>query len=240
VRIAVAGATGVVGAHVVRLAADAGHDVVPLSRATGTDVATGAGLADALVGADAVVDVLNVTTQQTDVAQRWFTRTTEHLSALARHLVTLSIVGIDGAASGYYAGKVAQEQALAAGPAPWTLLRATQFHEFPGQMAQRLGRGPFVVVPAMRTATVAAAEVAAELLRLAEGPPQGRVTDLAGPEDAELADLVRRELAAQRRRRLMLRVPLPGAEGRRMRHGLRPGPDARRVGPTFDAWLSSR
>ncbi len=102
-------------------------------------------------------------------------------------------------------------------------------------MAQRLGKGPFVVVPAMRTATVAAAEVAAELVRLAEGPPRGRVPDLAGPEDAELADLVRVELALEGKRRLVVRVPLPGAEGRRMSTACCPvrkpagGPDVRRL-----------
>ncbi|WP_409329213.1 SDR family oxidoreductase [Trujillonella humicola] len=244
-RLVVAGATGAVGAHLTERARAAGHDVVPLSRSGGQDVSTGAGLPEALRGADVVVDVTSVTTTSTRTAVGFFTRATENLLAAGRdagvgHHVVLSIVGIDGETSGYYAGKVAQERLLADGPLPWTLLRATQFHEFAGQIAARTAVGPLVVVPAMRTATVAAEEVAAALLGLAEGPPRGRVPDLGGPEEAELADLVRRRLAAAGRRGRVLRVPLPGRAGRRMRDGaLLPGPGADRGRLTFDAWLAA-
>lgn len=239
-----AGGTGVVGRHLVDRARAAGHDVVPLSRSGGQDVLTGAGLPEALAGADAVVDVTSVTTMATRTSVDFFGRATANLLAAGRaagvgHHVVLSIVGIDGETSGYYAGKVEQERVVAAGPVPWTLLRATQFHEFAGQMTERTSAGPFVVVPAMRTATVAADEVAAALLALAEGPPRARVPDLGGPEEAELADLVRRWLAATGRRGRVLRVPLPGRAGRRMRAGaLLPGPGADRGRQTFDAWLA--
>jgi hypothetical protein len=90
----------------------------------------------------------------------------------------------------------------------------------------------------MRTATVAAAEVAGALVTLAAAPPRGRATDLGGPEEAELADLVRRYLTATGQRRRVLRVPLPGAAGRRLREGvLVPGPGADRGRQTFDEWL---
>ncbi|MGY1750931.1 SDR family oxidoreductase [Modestobacter sp. SYSU DS0511] len=243
-RIAVAGATGVVGTHVVTHARAAGHTVVPLSRGTGQDVTTGAGLAEALAGADVVVDVTSVVTTKARVAVDFFTRATGNLLAAEQaagvgHHVALSIVGIDGETSGYYAGKVAQERLIAAGPVPWTVLRATQFHEFAPQLVSRTGFGPFVVVPALRAATVAASEVAAALVALAEGAPRGRVTDLGGPEEAELADLVRRWLAATGQRRRVLRVPLPGAAGRRMRDGsLVPAPGADRGRARFDEWLA--
>lgn len=241
--LAVAGATGVVGQHVVARARAAGHTVVPLSRGTGQDVVTGAGLPAALAGADAVIDVTSVATTRTRESVDFFTRATEQLLAAEQaagvgHHVALSIVGIDGETSGYYAGKVAQERLVAAGPVPWTLLRATQFHEFAAQLVRRTAVGPFVVVPAMRAATVAASEVADALVELATGAPRGRVADLGGPAEAELADLVRRYLAATGQRRRVLRVPLPGAAGRRMRDGsLVPGPDADHGRVTFDEWL---
>lgn len=239
-----AGGTGVVGRHVVDRARAAGHEVVPLSRSGGQDVLTGAGLPRALAGADAVVDVTSVTTTSTRTSVDFFRRATATLleaeqAAGVGHHVALSIVGIDGETSGYYAGKVEQERLVTTGPVPWTLLRATQFHEFAGQIAARTSLGPLVVVPAMRTATVAADEVAAALLALAEGPPRGRVPDLGGPEEAALDDLVRRWLAATGRRGRVLRVPLPGRSGRRMRDGtLLPGPGADRGLLTFDAWLA--
>jgi uncharacterized protein YbjT (DUF2867 family) len=245
-RIVVAGGTGVVGRHVVEQARAAGHTVVPLSRSSGQDVVAGTGLADALTGADVVVDVTSVVTTSTKRSVGFFRRATGNLLAAeqtagVRHHLALSIVGIDAETSGYYAGKVEQERLIAAGPVPWTLLRATQFHEFAAQMVQRTSVGPFVLIPAMRTATVAAAEVAGALVTLADGPARGRAPDLGGPEEAELADLVRRYLAATGQRRRVLRLPLPGAAGRRMREGvLVPGPNADRGRQTFDEWLAQR
>ena len=245
-RLVVAGATGAVGRHVVQQARAAGHDVVPLSRSTGQDVVAGTGLATAMAGADAVIDVTSVVTTSGRTSTDFFRRATENLLAAeqvagVRHHVALSIVGIDAETIGYHAGKVAQERLVTAGPVPWTLLRATQFHEFAAQMVERASVGPVVVIPAMRTATVGAVDVATALLGLAEGSPRGRAADLGGREEAEFADLVRRYLAATGRRRLVLRVPLPGAAGRRLRDGvLVPGPDADRGRQTFDQWLSAQ
>ena len=183
-------------------------------------------------------------TTSTRTSVDFFRRGTEHLLAAGEaagvgHHVALSIVGIDGETGGYYAGKVEQERLASAGPVPWTILRATQFHEFAPQMVERMSVGPVVVLPAMRTATVAADEVAAALVALAEGPPRGRVPDLGGPEEAELADLVRRWAAATGRRGRVVRVPLPGGAGRRMRAGaLVPGAGADRGRQTFGEWLA--
>jgi uncharacterized protein YbjT (DUF2867 family) len=244
VRLVVAGATGVVGRHVVAAARAAGHAVVPLSRATGQDVTTGAGLAAAMAGADAVIDVTSVVTTGTRTAVHFFRRATANLlecgaAAGVGHHVALSIVGIDPMTRGYYAGKVAQERLVTAGPVPWSLLRATQFHEFTAQLADRAGVGPVVVVPAMRTATVAAAEVAAALVAVAAAGPRGRVPDLGGPEEAELADLVRRYLDAAGLRRRVVRLALPGQDWRLARGGaLVPADGADRGRQTFGQWLA--
>jgi uncharacterized protein YbjT (DUF2867 family) len=243
-KIVVAGGTGVVGRHVVERARAAGHTVVPLSRSTGQDVVAGTGLAEALTGADVVIDVSNVTTLATKKSVDFFRCATGNLLAAEEaagvgHHVALSIIGIDAETTGYYAGKVEQERLVTSGPVPWTLLRASQFHEFVPQIVQRTTVGPVALVPAMRSATVAAAEVAQALAALSDGPAHGRAPDLGGPEEAELADLVQRYLAAKGLRRRVVRMPLPGVAGKRMRQGaFLPGPGADLGKQTFDEWLT--
>jgi uncharacterized protein YbjT (DUF2867 family) len=205
----------------------------------------GTGLASALAGADAVIDVTNVAARSARVSAAFFERATANLlraeqAAGVGHHVVLSIVGIDDATSGYYVGKLRQEELVAGGPVPWSLLRTTQFHEFAGQAAAQARIGPVIVVPSMRTATVAAAEVAAALVALAEGPPQGRVPDLGGPHVSNLDDLVRRWLRATGDRRPVVGIRLPGSAGRLMRSGaLLPGPGARLGTQTFGEWLAT-
>ncbi|MCZ2820545.1 SDR family oxidoreductase [Modestobacter sp. VKM Ac-2977] len=222
-RIAVAGGTGLLGALVVAELARQGDDPVVLARSHGVDLTDGTGLAAALDGVDAVVDVANVTTTSRRRSVAFFTAaTTQLLAAAARagagHVVTLSIVGADTVDLGYYLGKRRQEGLLAAGPVPWTLLRATQFHEFAGQLVDRSPR-PFAVVPRMATRPVAAGEVAAHLVRLAQGAPQGVAQPIAGPEDHGMGDLVRRLLRATGQRRLVVPVRLPGPAGAAMAGG---------------------
>lgn len=195
-RIAVAGGTGVVGRHVVAAAEARGDEVVVLSRSTGTDLLDGTGLAEALAGVAAVVDVANVNSMARKASVAFFETVTQHLLAAeaaagVRHHVALSIVGVDRIPFGYYQGKLAQEKAVAAGAVPWSVLRATQFHEFPGQLLDRVP-GPVVPTPRMRSATIAAAEVGAHLVELAAGEPVGMAPELAGPEEHEMVDLVRR------------------------------------------------
>ena len=138
-RIAVAGGTGVVGRHVVEALAAAGCEPVVLARSTGVDLSRAAGLDATLTGVRAVVDVSNVVTQRRAAAVGFFTATTSALltagaRAGVRHHVVLSIVGVDRIDTGYYAGKRAQEELVLAGDVPATVLRATQFHEFAGQV----------------------------------------------------------------------------------------------------------
>jgi len=244
-RIAVAGGTGTVGAHVVRVARERGHTAIVLARGTGVDLVSGAGLDAALAGADAVLDVTSVSTTSAGASTDFFAAVTRNLLAAetaagVEHHVALSIVGIDGEESGYYAGKLAQERLVAAGPVPWTLLRATQFHEFAPQMAGRLSAGPLTLVPVMRTQPVAASQVAERLVDLAEGQAQGRERDLAGPRIESLARMVRDYLRVTGSRALVLSVPIPGSMGRAMRTGaLLPGPDAQLATQTYDEWLDT-
>ena len=237
-RIAVAGGTGVVGRHVVEVARGRGHDVVVLARSEGVDLTTGAGLAERLAGIDSVVDVTSVATQKRAAAEAFFGSVTRNLQAAgAAHVVALSIVGIDDVDTGYYAGKRLQERLLAEGDVPWTVLRATQFHEFAQQALGFARIGPLSLVPRMRSQTIAAREVAEMLVDLAERGPSGRVPDLAGPQVHDLVDLARR--VADGRRVVPVRVP--GAAGRAMRSGaLLPKGDGPRGTVTFDAWLAAR
>src|SRR5262249_1364269 len=127
-KIAVAGATGRLGRHVVDLLRDAGHEVVPMSRATGVDLITGAGLAASLVGVDCVVDAAPGPSPDLDEATRFFTTSARNLlregeRAGVRHIVVVSIIGVDRFEGGYGAAKLAHEQALLAGPIPVSVLR---------------------------------------------------------------------------------------------------------------------
>ncbi|WP_432545432.1 SDR family oxidoreductase [Kineococcus sp. SYSU DK004] len=247
-RIAVAGGTGTVGRHVVAAAEARGHETVVLSRSTGVDLVAGTGLDAALDGVDAVVDVASVPTQSAKASTAFFRAVTTHLLAAGeragvRRHVALSIVGSDRAPHGYYAGKAVQEDLVARGPVPWTLLRATQFHEFAGQLLGQLSLGPLALVPVMRSQPVAAREVAERLVVLAEegvaGAAPGRARDLGGPEVLRMADAVRAYARATGRRGPVVEVPLPGAMGRAFRDGtLVAGPDADRGTQTFAQWLA--
>ncbi|HEV7624414.1 MAG TPA: NAD(P)H-binding protein [Amnibacterium sp.] len=245
-RIAVAGATGTVGHHVVRIAGERGHDVVPLSRATGVDVATSAGLDAALRGVEALVDGLNAPSILKQPAVAFFTATTRNLLAAerragVRHHVALSVVGIDGVEAGYYAGKLAQERLVTASAVPFSLLRVTQFHEFAELVLRQARRGRFAIVPAALLRPIAASEVAERLVRAVEAGPGGRLRDLTGPQDERLADLVRRLAAAEGDPVRPLEVRLPGTYWRALRSGvLRGGHDADRGIVPFDEWLAAR
>ncbi len=135
-RVAVIGGTGLVGRYTVQALRRDGHDPVVVARSTGVDVATGAGLDDALAGVEAVVDVTNTAATDPSAAREFFATITgrlldaERRVGVRRHLL-LSIVGVDRAeGNGHYAGKRRQEELVQAGPVPYTILRATQFHEF--------------------------------------------------------------------------------------------------------------
>ena len=239
-KIAVAGGTGVAGRLVVEELRERGQDTVTLSRAAGVDLLTGAGLDDALTGVDAIVDASNVTTMSRAVSVDFFERAGRNLAAAARkagvrHLVSLSIVGVDRVRNPYYAGKLRQEEIVRDGSVPWTILRATQFHEFAGQLLAGIP-GPIAVVPSARVQPIAVREVAAELAGIVLGAPQGMAPELAGPRVEKLTDMARRLMAAGgARRRPVLPIRFPGGMSA---GGLLPTGAGPRGVVTFDEWLA--
>ncbi|MCL2541031.1 MAG: NAD-dependent epimerase/dehydratase family protein [Nocardioidaceae bacterium] len=243
-RIAVAGGTGMVGRLVVREAESRGYDVRVLSRGTGIDLITREGLTRALAGVGAVIDTSNVTTMAKGPSVRFFEQATANLLAAETathvpHHVALSIVGCDRVDLGYYLGKRRQEQLVEAGPVPWTILRATQFHEFAGQMIDRSPTG-LALGLRMRTQPIAAHEVATHLLDAAVAAPAGRLPDLGGPEELRMDVMIRRVLTARGSHRLVVPIPMAGRAGRQVGEGgLLPGPGATLGSQTFDDWLVS-
>jgi uncharacterized protein YbjT (DUF2867 family) len=243
-KVAVAGGTGVAGRYAVEALWDAGHEPVVLARSTGVDLASGAGLVEGLDGVDAVIDATNTAAQRAAIASQFFEATSRNLMQAANrsgvgHIVALSIVGIDRVPYGYYKGKLRQEEVLRQSPVPVSILRATQFHEFPGQYLE-WSSGRLVVVPKWLAQPVAAREVGALLARLAVGAPVP-MTELAGPRQERMADLLRQVLAARGERRRVLEVRVPGATGRAMAAGGGlPGPGVTLGTQTFSGWLRSQ
>lgn len=242
-RIAVAGGTGLVGRHVVDAVTAAGHTPVTVARSHGMDLLTGRGLDAALAGVDAVIDVTNVTSIREKVATAFFETAGRNLLAAEEkagvgHHVTLSIVGIERVPGyGYYRAKLHQEQIVQEGRIPWTVLRATQFHEFAQQILTQVP-GPLAFVPRMRCQPVAAREVAHRLVEVATGPAQKTAPELAGPREEQLVDMARRLLRAQGRHRWLIPVRFPGATGAAMTgDALLPAEAGPRGTQTFDQWL---
>ncbi|WP_326837430.1 NAD(P)H-binding protein [Amycolatopsis rhabdoformis] len=241
-RVAVAGGTGLVGALVVHELAARGHDPVVLARSCGVDLTTGAGLAGRLDGCAEVVDVTNVGAVRKKPAVGFFAAATRNLldaaaEAGVRHVVALSIVGVDEVDLGYYFGKRKQEELVREGPVPWTILRATQFHEFPEPFVDG-ARGPFVVVPQELSQPVSAGEVARALADSVGREPGGYARPLAGPERLQMADMTRRLVKARGARKIVVPVRLPGAVGRAMTGGaLLPKEDHAQGERTFAEYL---
>jgi uncharacterized protein YbjT (DUF2867 family) len=251
-KIAVAGATGRVGHHVVDLLQEQGHDVVAMSRSSGVDVITGDGLAEALEGADCIIDTATGASADQDAATEFFTAAARNLQAFGeragvKRIVVVSIIGADRFSGGYMVAKVAHERALLEGPIPMQILRAAQFHEFVAQLMDWGRQGEVSYVPKMRTQLVAARTVAESLAELAYGSAPARgssgapVLEVAGPREEELVEMARL-LAARRGEPARVEDMSDPADPDRellANGGLLPGPDARLAGPTFEEWLDS-
>jgi uncharacterized protein YbjT (DUF2867 family) len=174
-KIAVAGGTGVAGRWTVEALRADGHEAIVIARSAGADLVTGDGVDAALAGVDAVIDATNVASSGKQASSEFFEATARTLMRTAaeagvRHIVALSIIGIDRVPYGYYQGKLRQEKVLQESPVPVSILRAAQFHEFPGQYLAKMP-GPVVIVPRWRAQPVAAREVGAALARIAAGDP---------------------------------------------------------------------
>jgi len=250
-RIAVAGATGRVGRPTVEVLEEAGHDVVPMSRATGVDVVTGEGLDEALAGVEAIVDASSWPSNEQEPATDFFLASARNLQeagerAGVKRIVVVSIIGADRATKGYIASKVPHEQAIQSGPIPVRILRAAQFHEFVPLFLDWGRQGDVIYVPEMRTQLVAARTVAEGLAELVNGaapaPSGGSIPEIAGPRAENLVEVAKLVVA---RRGDSVRVaavndPDDPEQALYASGGLLPGPDAVLAGPTFEEWLDSR
>jgi uncharacterized protein YbjT (DUF2867 family) len=244
-RIAVAGATGNIGALTVAALQKAGHDVVRISRSLGVDLVTGDGLDATLAGVGAVVDATNATAADPAETVAFFTAATRNLLAAEEragvgHHVLLSIAGVDRVdGNAHYAGKREQERLVAAGPVPWSIVPATQFHDFAAMLAGWTERDGVATIPPLLVQPVAPADVADVLAEVAAGAPQGRCPDLAGPEPQDLVDMARR--THQARGRTVKLVPTwAGPLGTDMAGNvLLPGEGARIAPTTFEEWLAT-
>ena len=246
--IAVAGATGRVGRHIVEVLEARGHDVVPISRSHGVDVITGDGLAAALAGVECVIDAATGPSPDQNEATEFFTTAARNLHeagerADVQRMVVVSIIGIDRFTAGYMAAKVAHERAMLSGPIPARVLRSAQFHPFVAQLVEWGTQGDVSYVPKMRTQLVAATTVAEALADLAteSGPAETPFSEIAGPREESLVEMA--TLLASRRG-LPLKIegvtnPADPDHELNENGALLPGPGAILAGPTFEEWLDS-
>lgn len=243
-KIVVIGGTGLIGSRLVEKLHEDGHEPLAASPTSGVNALTGVGLPDALEGAQVVVDVSNALARDDAAVLDFFQTSSRNLlaaetAARVGHHVTLSIVGTDRLRSGYHRAKVAQEDVVKAGPVPYTILRATQFFEFIGAIADSSTDGDTVRLRPVLVQPQAADDVAGALADIAVGSPLNDTVELAGPETFGLDELVRRVLEASDDPRQVttdVHARYFGAEPDR--RSLLPGDDARIASTRFEDWLS--
>ncbi|WP_421733538.1 SDR family oxidoreductase [Cellulomonas sp.] len=202
-RVVVIGGTGLIGSKLVALLSAQGHQAVAASPGTGVNTLTGEGLAEALVGAEVVVDVSNSPSFEAAAVLEFFETSTRNLLAAeavagVRHHVALSVVGTERLPeSGYFRAKIAQEKLIASSAVPYSLVHATQFFEFVGGIVDSATDGSTVRLAHVLIQPMAADDVAAALLDVAVGAPTNGRVEIAGPERFRLDDLGRRFLAGR-------------------------------------------
>lgn len=243
-RIAVAGATGNIGSLTVASLERAGHEVVGISRRQGVDVVTGAGLAEALAGVEAVVDATNGPVGSLEETVAWFGTATANLLAAeakagVRHHVLLSIVGVHRVeGNAHYAGKREQERLVQAGTVPWTIVPATQFHDFPAMVAGWVTQDGVAPIAPLLLQPIAPADIAEVLATVAVEEPRGRFVDVAGPDTQDMVDMARRTLQARGESVKLVPTWDGGLFGEAMAGNvLLPGEDAHIAPTSFEAWL---
>ncbi|MGW3209297.1 SDR family oxidoreductase [Streptomyces sp. NPDC001135] len=214
-KIAVIGGTGLIGSQVVTDLIAAGHEAVPHSKSTGVDVISGRGLDQAVAGADVVVNLTNSPTFD-EASPAFFRTSMDNLLAAAHksgvgHFVILSIVGADQVPElDYYKAKVLQEQILAAGPVPYSIVRATQFMEFMDAVMSWTADGETVRLPATPVQPIAAKDVANAVAQVAAGAPLNSIRNIAGPEIFPLDELGRITLSHKGDNRTVVTDPTAG------------------------------
>ena len=242
--IVVIGGTGLIGTKLVNKLRHHGHEVVAASPSSGVNTVTGEGLAQALAGAQVVVDVANAPSWEDNAVLAFFETSGRNLLAAEAaagvgHHVALSVVGTDRLlASGYFRAKMAQENLIKASPIPYTIVRATQFFEFVSSIAQLATEGKAVRLPPALMQPIAADDVAAVLADVALAEPLNDTFEVAGPEPIRQDDLVRQFLNATGDARTVVTDPKALYYGLTVNdQSLTPGNNPRLGTIRFEDWL---
>lgn len=244
-KIVVIGGTGLIGSRLVEKLRRAGHEALAASPDTGVDTITGEGLPKALEGAQVVVDAANAPVWDDVAVLNFFRTSTRNILAAegaagVSHHVMLSVVGADRLfESGYLRAKVAQEEMVNAGSVSYTILRATQFFEFIGRIAESSRDGETVRVSPALVQPESADDVAAALADIAMSPPVNGIVELGGPEQLPLDGLVARVLSAEDDPLEVITDTQARYFGAKLdNHSLTPGSNARIAPTRFEDWLS--
>ena len=206
-KIVVIGGTGLIGTKLINRLRPLGHDVTAASPASGVNTITGEGLAEALKGADVVVDLANSPSFEDKAVLEFFQTAGRNLMAAesaagVKHHVALSVVGSDRLPdSGYLRAKLAQEAAIKAGKTPYTILRSTQFFEFVGAIAQSGAVGDTVRLSPALFQPIFSDDVVAALADVVVGKPVNGTVEVAGPEKISVDEAVRQFLRAKQDQR---------------------------------------
>jgi uncharacterized protein YbjT (DUF2867 family) len=243
-KIVVIGGTGLIGSKLVRKLGEHGHEAVPASPDSGVDTLTGEGLDEVLAGAQVVVDVSNSPSFADDAVMDFFRTSTGNLLAAEEkagvgHHVALSVVGTERLAeSGYFRAKIAQEQLIRDSGQPYSIVHATQFFEFVRSIAQAATDGDTVRLSDALIQPIAGEDVAGAVGRAAVGAPLNGITEVAGPEQFGLDELIRTGLAFQGDPRKVVADPGARYFGALLeKDTLLPGADAQLSTTRFEEWL---
>ena len=243
-KIVVVGGTGLIGKKVVARLAAQGHDVLAASPGTGVNALTGEGLAQALAGAQVVVDVANSPSFEDQAVLNFFETSGRNLAAAEKqagvaHHVALSVVGTDKLAqSGYFRAKIAQEALIRQAGIPYTIVRSTQFLEFLGGIAQSAGKADTIHLTPALIQPISSDDVADAVADAALAAPVNGMIDIAGPERFRMSDLVQRYLQATGDRRTVVADPAARYFGADLQEGtLVPEGEARLGHIRFEDWI---
>lgn len=212
-KVVVIGGSGLIGTKLVQNLRQQGHEVVAGSPSSGVNTLTGEGVAEALAGAEVVIDVANAPSWEDKAVLEFFETSGRNLLAAEaragiRHHIALSVVGTERLLeSGYFRAKMAQEELIKAGTSPYTIVRATQFFEFVGAIAESTADGQTLRLPPALMQPIVSDDVAAVLAKVAVGPPLNGIIDIAGPESIRMDDLVRQFLSARKDPRTVVTDP---------------------------------
>lgn len=243
-KIVVIGGTGLIGKKVVARLAAQGHDVLAASPGTGVNALTGEGLAQALAGAQVVVDVANSPSFEDQAVLHFFETSGRNLAAAEKeagvaHHVALSVVGTDKLAqSGYFRAKIAQEALIRQAGIPYTIVRSTQFLEFLGGIAQSAGQADTISLTPALIQPISSDDVADAVADAALAAPRNGMFDIAGPERFRMSDLVQRYLQATGDNRTVVADPAASYFGADLEEGtLVPEGEARLGHIHFEDWI---